>query len=66
MTNTEISTARSIVSRRLALLSSLGENARNTISWREACAESAELERRIAFTNWRAAGCPTYRGRITK
>lgn len=51
----DIAAAENIVNRRLALLESLGEDKRNTVAWREALAESAELNRRIAFSNWRKA-----------
>lgn len=55
MDTNDIAAAENIVNRRLALLESLGEDKRNTIAWREALAESAELNRRIAFSNWRKA-----------
>jgi hypothetical protein len=54
MTTTEITKARDISDRRIAYLEKLGEDTRNTPSWRDATAERAQLERQIAFSGWLA------------
>ena len=44
--------ASEIISRRIAYLASKGEDKRNTIAWRDACAESAVFGRSVSFRTY--------------
>lgn len=41
-----------VIERRLALLRSLGENTRNTASWRDARDEMAQFNRAVGMRTW--------------
>lgn len=51
---TNFEAAIDISDRRITILTKLGEDKRNTPSWRDATAERAQIERAIAFANFKA------------
>jgi hypothetical protein len=52
LTNLNAARANDIITRRIALLRSLGEDVRNTVSWRDAVAEQGQFQRAVSMQTW--------------